>query len=122
MAHDEPFCRRRRAVPERGRHSLLQGRVDRSGLARVRHYVAVGTALGGGSPRGVPSIITPEIHYRLFGFAARPLSSSAVSTANRLYSGPSAFLSWPSSAMVQRDSATILEAGSSSPLALLTCN
>jgi alcohol dehydrogenase (cytochrome c) len=26
-----------------------------------RQYVAVGTGLGGGSPRGVPSVITPEI-------------------------------------------------------------
>jgi len=26
-----------------------------------RQYVAVGTGLGGGSPRGVPSIITPEL-------------------------------------------------------------
>jgi hypothetical protein len=26
-------------------------------------YVAVPTGLGGGSPRIVPSILTPEIHY-----------------------------------------------------------
>jgi alcohol dehydrogenase (cytochrome c) len=26
-----------------------------------RQYVAVGTGLGGGSPRGVPSVLTPEI-------------------------------------------------------------
>src|SRR5690606_8332192 len=27
-----------------------------------RQYVAVATGLGGGSPRGVPATITPEIH------------------------------------------------------------
>jgi alcohol dehydrogenase (cytochrome c) len=42
-----------------------------------RQYVAVGTGLGGGSPRGVPSVITPEIQppqrgHALYVFALPP--------------------------------------------------
>jgi alcohol dehydrogenase (cytochrome c) len=42
-----------------------------------RQYVAVGTGLGGGSPRGVPSLITPEIQppnrgHALYVFALPP--------------------------------------------------
>jgi alcohol dehydrogenase (cytochrome c) len=32
-----------------------------------KQYIAVSTGLGGGSPRNVPSILDPDVHYPAYG-------------------------------------------------------
>jgi alcohol dehydrogenase (cytochrome c) len=60
-----------------------------------RQYVAVATGLGGGSPRGVPAVLSPEIQppktgQALYVFALPNVSpaASAAASATRLGSGP----------------------------------